>query len=322
MDEVLGCLYGVIVGDALGTTYEFRKASTIKLPKKLNVVGKGPFEVAKGQVTDDSEMTIALFRSIMRKKKYDKEDVSKAYIRWIKSDPKDSGVTTRKALLNAKNYKDTVRNAKKYNKDSLSNGFLMRIMPLALVGMKLVTINEKDLDEYIKEEVEITHSNKLCFYTAKLYVRILIYLMLGAKSFNEKTRVWSSRTIEEEALEIIREDKFKGSLELESLVKSSKKSPYYGQSFSYGNYEIDGQYMGYMFVSLQIAFYELYNAKSYECGMRDIIKYGGDTDTNCAIAGAMLGAKFGYDNIPKRWLKTVEEAKYDRPAEFKVENLF
>jgi len=76
--------------------------------------------------------------------------------------------------------------------------------------------------------------------------------------------------------------------------------------------------MGFSWVSLQIAFYNLYNAKSYESGMREIIKLGGDTDTNCAITGAFLGAKFGYSKIPKRWLKTVLESTYDRPKEFRI----
>jgi ADP-ribosyl-[dinitrogen reductase] hydrolase len=324
MDEVLGCIYGVIVGDALGTTYEFEKAKNIKLPKKLNIIGKGPFKVAKGQVTDDSEMTIALFRSIYKNKKYDKEDVAKAYIRWIKSDPADVGLTTQKALLNAKNYKDTVRNAKKYNQNSLSNGFLMRIMPLAIVGMGLIAPN-KDLDKYIKEEVLMTHPDKLCYYTAKLYVKILIYLMLKGELYKDKkenVHNMSNESIEKEALRIIDEDEFINSSALKRLVLSSRKTPHYVNRFVSGSYDIDGEYMGFMFISLQIAFYELYNAKSYEAGMRDIIKYGGDTDTNCAIAGAMLGAKFGYDNIPKRWIKAVEEAKYDRPEEFKVKNLF
>ena len=43
-----------------------------------------------------------------------------------------------------------------------------------------------------------------------------------------------------------------------------------------------------------------------------------DTDTNCAISGALLGAKFGYNKIPKKWLKTILEADYDRPEEFKL----
>lgn len=40
-ENIKGCFYGAIVGDALGTTYEFKKAKNIKLPKKLNIVGKG-----------------------------------------------------------------------------------------------------------------------------------------------------------------------------------------------------------------------------------------------------------------------------------------
>ena len=48
--------------------------------------------------------------------------------------------------------------------------------------------------------------------------------------------------------------------------------------------------------------------------MKQIISYGGDTDTNCAV----IGAKFGYKSIPKGWLQDILNADYYRPAEFKV----
>ena len=35
--------------------------------------------------------------------------------------------------------------------------------------------------------------------------------------------------------------------------------------------------------------------------MIDTMLLGGDTDTNAAIAGALLGARFGFEAIPKEW---------------------
>lgn len=32
-----------------------------------------------------------------------------------------------------------------------------------------------------------------------------------------------------------------------------------------------------------------------------IVLSGGDADTNAAVAGAILGAKFGIDQIPEEW---------------------
>jgi len=37
---------------------------------------------------------------------------------------------------------------------------------------------------------------------------------------------------------------------------------------------------------------------------------GGDTDTNGCIAGALLGAYYGYDKIPKEWIKSVDNPIY------------
>ena len=297
MHKIKGCIYGVLVGDALGTTYEFEKENNIKLPKTLNITGGGPFNVAIGQVTDDSEMTLALAYSIINKKKYDKEDVAKAYIRWIKSEPKDNGISTAKALRKAKNYQDTVNNSIKYNSKSLSNGFLMRISPLAVIGKNM---NKTKLNKIIKEEVSITHSNKECFLAAKFYIYLLIYIINGGEDYYNYS------------LNLAGND-----FTLKKIVEGSLNSLYF---IKYKNVKIDvdGQYMGYYVVSLQIALYCLFNSKSYQSAMRTIIKLGGDTDTNCAISGALLGAKFGYNKIPKKWLKTILDADYDRPEEFKL----
>ena len=305
-NQIKGAIYGVFIGDALGTTYEFRKASSIKLPNRLNIVGKGPFNVAKGQVTDDSEMTLALLYSIIKKGKYDKEDVAKAYIRWIQSEPADNGKTTELALEDAKNYKEAVANSLNYNQNSMSNGFLMRISPLAILGLNM---KDKQLNKIIKEEVKITHPNKNCFYIAKLYVYMIKYIIKGGKDYLEY------------ASGIIKKDSYESKLEILDIVTRAQKTPYfthfYGRAYN-DRIDPDGEFMGFVWVSLQIAFYVLYNAKSYEEAMKVIIRLGGDTDTNCAIAGAFLGAKFGYKNIPARWLEALFNSNYERPREFKI----
>ena len=300
LEKIKGCLYGVLVGDALGATYEFRKSKTIKLPKLLNIVGGGPFNVEKGQITDDSELTLALMKSIIRKKKYDKEDVAKSYIRWFNSNPKDIGNTTRKAFERAKNYRDAKMNSKKKNKNSESNGFLMRISPLAILGLK---ISDAKLNKILSEEVSITHPKKICFYVSKLYVKLLIYMLKGGENMFEKSK------------EIIDLDNHENSEVLKKILESSCYTPYP----EFGYIKIDGPTMGYCLISLKIAFFVLFNAKTFEDGMRTVISLGGDTDTNCAISGAFLGAKFGFKNIPKRWIKAIETAKYKRPEEFKFD---
>lgn len=59
---------------------------------------------------------------------------------------------------------------------------------------------------------------------------------------------------------------------------------------------------------MQNAFYELLHAESYEQGLEDTILRGGDTDTNGCITGALLGARFGFSNIPQYWIDCVKDA--------------
>jgi len=56
-----------------------------------------------------------------------------------------------------------------------------------------------------------------------------------------------------------------------------------------------------MLLALQNAFYQLLHASSLERGVVDTVRAGGDTDTNAAIAGALLGAVHGRDVIPQQW---------------------
>jgi ADP-ribosylglycohydrolase len=58
-------------------------------------------------------------------------------------------------------------------------------------------------------------------------------------------------------------------------------------------------------IALQNAFHELLNAPSLEAGVVASVRRGGDTDTNAAIAGALLGAVHGRAAIPDPWRQMI-----------------
>ena len=45
----------------------------------------------------------------------------------------------------------------------------------------------------------------------------------------------------------------------------------------------------------------------FEEGLRRVVGLGGDTDTNAAVSGALLGALHGRDAIPVGWLDRLAE---------------
>ena len=57
--------------------------------------------------------------------------------------------------------------------------------------------------------------------------------------------------------------------------------------------------------SLQNAFAKLFHSKSFEDALVSTVAGGGDTDTNAAITGALLGACHGREAIPARWILPV-----------------
>ncbi|HEY5635368.1 MAG TPA: inositol monophosphatase family protein [Burkholderiales bacterium] len=65
------------------------------------------------------------------------------------------------------------------------------------------------------------------------------------------------------------------------------------------------RHQGWVCVALQNAFYRLLHSPSLEVGLIDTVGAGGDTDTNAAIAGALLGAAHGRAAFPLRWVLPV-----------------
>ena len=78
-----------------------------------------------------------------------------------------------------------------------------------------------------------------------------------------------------------------------------------------------------MLIALQNAFHALLHAPSLEEGVVATVRRGGDTDTNAAIAGALLGAVHGRRAVPAQWLQMLLScrphqlrARHARPSRF------
>ena len=74
----------------------------------------------------------------------------------------------------------------------------------------------------------------------------------------------------------------------------------------------EGQYnekSGWVLLARQNAFYHLRRRATVEEALVATVGKGGDTDTNAAIAGALLGAADGLDAIPRRWVLPVQACR-------------
>lgn len=86
--------------------------------------------------------------------------------------------------------------------------------------------------------------------------------------------------------------------------------------------EVDGASSGYTLLALQVGLSAYWRAPDFEQGLRRVVEAGGDTDTNGAVAGALLGARFGFEAVPDRWRRRVAEIRAGRtPMEAYAERL-
>ncbi len=130
-----GCLLGLAVGDALGTTLEFSPPGTFDPIDDM--LGGGPFDLKPGQWTDDTSMALCLAESLVECDGFDPTDQMRRYVRWWREgymsstgDCFDIGNTVRAALAQFEQTGDPY--AGSTDPRSAGNGSIMRLAPVAL----------------------------------------------------------------------------------------------------------------------------------------------------------------------------------------------
>jgi len=59
---------------------------------------------------------------------------------------------------------------------------------------------------------------------------------------------------------------------------------------------------GFVVHCVEIAFWFVAHDRTLEESFIYLVQAGGDTDTNAAVAGALLGARYGETALPPRWI--------------------
>ncbi len=83
LDRYRGCLLGLAVGDAIGTTVEFKARGSF-VPV-TDMTGGGVFNLKPGQWTDDTSMALCLAESLVEKNDFDAHDQMTRYLDWYQN---------------------------------------------------------------------------------------------------------------------------------------------------------------------------------------------------------------------------------------------
>jgi len=174
IERALGAYLGFAVGDALGATVEFLTKREIEEKYGLHrkMIGGGWLHLAPGQVTDDTEMSLCLGRSLMRRKDFDLADICDEFAAWLKTGPVDVGNTCRRGI---RRYITNGSTQGVYCDGDAGNGAAMRNLPLALA-----TVGRPDLlEEWTLAQSHITHHHPLSDDATLALTRMTQALVLG-----------------------------------------------------------------------------------------------------------------------------------------------
>jgi ADP-ribosyl-[dinitrogen reductase] hydrolase len=174
LDRALGAYLGFAVGDALGATVEFMTKGEIQAKYGVHrkMIGGGWLHLSPGQVTDDTEMALALGRSLIRKGRFDAFDTCEEFAAWMKTGPVDIGNTCRRGIRRFVIH-GTVEGPE--CDGDAGNGAAMRVLPLALA-----TLNTPDrMVDWTLSQCRITHNHPLSDSAALALVRMVQALFRG-----------------------------------------------------------------------------------------------------------------------------------------------
>jgi ADP-ribosyl-[dinitrogen reductase] hydrolase len=160
-------LLGSALGDALGATVEFCTQSEIRAQYGVlrKIVGGGWLKLKPGEVTDDTQMSLCIARSLASVD-WSPADIAERFAAWFKGWPVDVGNTCRRGIARYINH-GTV--AGPFNEGDAGNGAAMRVAPVALATLADGVL----LERWAVEQGHITHNHPLSDAACVLVGRLI-----------------------------------------------------------------------------------------------------------------------------------------------------
>jgi ADP-ribosyl-[dinitrogen reductase] hydrolase len=271
LNKIKGALYGVAIGDALGVTTEFLTKEEIQREYGFvrEITGGGVFHFPRGAVSDDTDMTMAVARGILKNPQDPIEAIGDEFLKWYASRPSDIGITIRTVLgIYKGDWFEAAENAYEnyLDKKAAGNGTLMRCLPIALAYDDL-----EKIESVSRKHSKMTHYDTLADDACVIYNRIA-YSVLRGKDLKEAIRDEIQGTIYESAL----------SGEKPSCLQS-----------------------GFVVDTMRWVLYWLLISDSFLDVVIGAANEGYDTDTVAAIAGGLAGLAYGFEELPKDYCEVL-----------------
>jgi ADP-ribosyl-[dinitrogen reductase] hydrolase len=262
--RAVGAYLGLAVGDALGATVEFMTPGEIReqYGTHRQILGGGWLRLRRGQVTDDTEMSLALGEVYLRHNAFPPGAVAEAFSEWMRGKPVDIGHTVRRGIIR---FRTEGLGEVPENEMDAGNGAAMRCLPVALglLGAPLSEVHAAS-----RAQAHTTHHNSLSDAGTECVVELVQGGIQGAGL------PWMA----------------------ERVARLTAGHP----EFRYDRRPTRNP-SGYIVETLRVVFQALFSTSTFEEALVEAVNRGGDADTTGAILGMIAGALHGAEGIPRRW---------------------
>jgi len=285
-DRYRGTLLGLAVGNALGLQVEGWSRDMIRRKHR-----SGIREIVPDEVTlpwdDDLAQAVILAEAILEHDTMGNDDLARRLLQWADSNGRGMGSQTR-AVINALRHGMKPSQAAKLvwevdRGQPAGNGAVMRCAPVA---MRWPTDRKKLLEE-TERSAAITHYDPRCAWSA-FAVNLAVAEALHGRTASI--------------------DAIAGTLEASGVHANTLDSVRSVAGRPLEKLQLEGPTMGFTLKAMQVGLWCLEHLENLEESLVSVVEAGGDTDTNGAVAGAILGALHGAEAIPVRWTARIRNA--------------
>jgi ADP-ribosyl-[dinitrogen reductase] hydrolase len=271
LDRAVGVLLGAAAGDALGVPYEYGSRPLPPVGESPRMLGGGLGGYAPGQWSDDTEMgcvigQIAADGADLRDPAV-LDRIADGFLGWYADGPADVGNQTRAVLSGGRPGRGSAQRLRERavalharTGRTAGNGSLMRTGPVALAHLG----DTAAIVDAARAVSALTHHDPQAGDACVLWCLAIDH---AVRTGELDVRVGLG---------------FVGPEWAELLDEAERGTP---ERFAGRN--------GWVVAALQAAWAAVRTARSLEDGLVAAVRGGGDTDTVAAIAGALLGARFG-----------------------------
>lgn len=292
-DKIYGCLFGQAIGDALGLGTEFmtKTEAKEKYPNGLTEYSQiirdyHRINFQPGMWSDDTDMMLCIANAIIEDKGINLHTIARNFKDWFYApDTRGVGQTTYKVLAIADYVEKPQQVAeliwKMSRTKNAANGAVMRTSITGLL--------KNNVTQTAEDVCKLTHFDSRCVGSCVIVSEIISHLIWQGEQLSYSQIITIGNQYDNRIAEYI-DKAYCDSIDRLELDEPSS--------------------IGYTLKAMGATLWCLFHAHNFEEGLLAVVNEAGDADTNAAVACAVLGAKFGYNTIPQKYIDGLRKREY------------